>query len=303
MKKQSAQTLVPGGTQWHPLALERSQARVWRQAGLKVTLYGFLLVFTLVWVYPFAWIASASFKTNAEIFSKGLDLAPSTLSLENYARAWDVANFSQYFLNTVIVSVGSTVLTVVMTGMAGYCFGRYEFRGKRPVIVLLATTVFIPTGFSIIPIFDLAQRLRLTNSLLGVVLAETGTAVALFILLFASYFSTLPRELEEAARLDGAGFARTFFQIMLPLAQPIMATVAIMQFIASWNSFFFPLVFTLARPDLRTLGVGMVAFVGEYSVDWAGMAAAATISIAPVILVFVLLQRWFVAGLAGAIKQ
>ncbi|MGH7348544.1 MAG: carbohydrate ABC transporter permease [Candidatus Rokuibacteriota bacterium] len=282
----------------------RSAARVpigrWVWRG---SLYAALVVLCAFWVYPFVWIISASLKTNAEIFTTGLGLIPSQLQLDNYVRAWQAASFGTYFMNTVIVSVGSTVLVVIVTAMAGYCFGRYPFPGKRIFAVLLVATIFVPTGFSIIPIFDLAQRLGLTNSLLGLVIAETNHSIVLFLLLFGRYFSTLPRELEEAAVMDGAGFARIFFQIMLPLAKPVIATVAILQFIASWNSFFFPLVFTLARPDLRTLGVGMIAFLGEYSIDWAGMAAAATISVVPAIVVFVLLQRLFVGGLAGAIKQ
>jgi raffinose/stachyose/melibiose transport system permease protein len=164
-------------------------------------------------------------------------------------------------------------------------------------------TVFLPTGYTIIPVFEMVNRLGLADTLWGVILAQSGGAHVLYILLFAGYFSQLPRELEEAAIMDGASFVRVFVQVMLPLAMPIVATVIILHFINSWNDFLLPLVLTLSRPDLRTLAVGMYAFRGEFYVDWSGMAAAASISLLPVILVFLFMQRYFVEGIAGAVKQ
>ena len=132
----------------------------------------------------------------------------------------------------------------------------------------------MPKGYTIIPIYTLINSLGLNNTLAGVILAEAGGAHVLFILLFTAYFRGLPKELEEAAQIDGAGFLRTFAQVMMPLAKPIIATTGIMQFMYTWNSFLIPLVFTLSKPELRTLGVGMYQFVGEHSVDWTGAAAA-----------------------------
>ena len=202
-----------------------------------------------------------------------------------------------------MITVSSVLLVIVITSMIGYVLGRYAFPGKRAIITLFVATVFLPTGYTIIPVFEMVNRLRLADTLWGVILAQSGGAHVLYILLFAGYFSQLPRELEEAAIMDGAGFVRVFAQVMLPLATPIMATVIILQFINSWNDFLLPLVLTLSRPDLRTLAVGMYAFRGEYYVDWSGMAAAASISLLPVILVFLFMQRYFVEGIAGAVKQ
>jgi len=131
----------------------------------------------------------------------------------------------------------------------------------------------------------------------------SGGAHVASILLYLGYFRQLPRELEESAVIDGAGFLSVFGRIMLPLANPVTATVTLLTFLGTWNAFFLPLVFTFSRPDLRTLSVGMLAFVGENSTDWSGMAAAATISLLPVVALFVLLQRYFVEGIAGAIKS
>ncbi len=138
------------------------------------------------------------------------------------------------------------------------------------MIALFALTVFLPEGYTIIPIFELVTRLGLANSLLGVTLAQSGGANVVLVLLFAGYFAQLPKELEEAAIVDGAGFFRVFWQIMLPLAKPVIATTIILQFMHSWNAFLQPLVLTLSRPDLRTLAVGIYAFQGEFFTDWSG---------------------------------
>lgn len=256
----------------------------------------------LLWIYPFLWMVSASLKTNAEIFA-GLGLIPKAPQWENYQRAWEQARIGQYFMNTVVITISSVAIVVTVTSMIGYVLGRYSFPGKRIIVALFVATVFLPQGYTIIPVFDLVNRLGLAETLWGVILAESGGAHVLPILLFSGYFSQLPKELEEAAVMDGAGFVRVFVQIMLPLATPIIATIVIMHFIGTWNSFLLPLVLTLSRPELRTLAVGMYAFRGEYYVDWSGMAAAASISLLPVIFVFLLMQRYFVEGIAGAVKQ
>ena len=261
-----------------------------------------LIPICILWIYPLLWMVSASLKTNAEIF-RGLSLLPETPQWQNYQRAWEQARIGQYFINTVIITASSVALVVVTTSMIGYVLGRYSFPGKRVVVGLFVATVFLPTGYTIIPVFEMVNRLGLGDTLWGVVLAQSGGAHVLYILLFAGYFSQLPRELEEAAIMDGAGFIRVFFQVMLPLSMPIMATVIILQFIGSWNDFLLPLVLTLSRPELRTLAVGMYAFRGEFYVDWSGMAAAATISLLPIIIVFLFMQRYFVEGIAGAVKQ
>ena len=261
-----------------------------------------LLPICFLWIYPFLWMVSAGFKTDREIYS-GLSLIPSALHWENFERAWVVARIGDYFINTLIVTVGSIAIVLFSVSLMGYVLGRYQFPGKKVVVTLFAVTMFMPEGYTIIPVIELLQRLHLTNSLAGVTLAQSGGAHVVMVLLFAGYFAQLPKELEEAAVVDGAGFFRVFWEIMLPLAKPVVATTIILQFMSSWNAFLQPLVLTLSRPDLRTLAVGMYAFQGEYSTDWSGMAAAATISLAPVIIMFLFLQRYFIEGIAGSVKQ
>ena len=262
----------------------------------------FLVLLGIVWIYPFLWMVCGSLKTNLEFLSSGLQLLPKVFRWQNYVRAWAQAHFSTYFFNSVILTVSVVVLVVVLCALSGYALGRIDFPGRKVIIGVVTGLMFVPQGYTIVPLYELIRTLGLDNTLVGVILAQASGAHVLFILLFTAFFSTMPKELEESANIDGAGFLRTFARIMLPMAKPIIATTCIMQFIWTWNSFLVPLVFTLNNPSLRTLAVGMYAFIGQYQTDWSGMAAGATISLIPIILVFVALQRYFVDGIAGAIK-
>ncbi len=261
-----------------------------------------LTALCMIWIYPFLWMISASLKSPMEIFAGGLSLMPETLRWENYQRAWFDAQFGSYLLNTVIVTGGATLLTLTHCSLTGYVLGRYSFTGKKVVIGVLVGTLFVPAGYTIIPVLEVADRLNMLNSLWGMIIVLGGAGHTAAILLLTGFFHQLPRELEEAAILDGASFPEIFFRIMLPLARPALATVGIMTVLSTWNAFFVPLVFTFSRPDLRTLSVGMQAFVGQHETDWSGMAAGATISLVPVMVVFLLLQRYYVEGIAGAVK-
>lgn len=262
-----------------------------------------LFIVSMIWVYPFIWMISASLKSQLEVFSAGLNLAPEVPMWENYERAWVTARFSQYMINTIIVTLGTVALVLFRTSLAGYVLGRFNFIGKRLIMAILVGTIFVPVGYTIIPTVQLASTLGILNSLLGMILVMGGSGHVIDILLFAAFFRSLPDELEEAAVLDGASFIQIFFRIMLPLSGPVIATVTILTFLSSWNNFFVPLVFTFSSPELRTLSVGMFAFVGQHETDWPGMAAAATISLIPVVLVFFFMQRYFIEGIAGAVKQ
>jgi ABC-type glycerol-3-phosphate transport system permease component len=282
----------------------RSSSRTTLLRRLRLTFTVILLTLvSLVWIYPFLWMISASLKQPLEIFTSGLSLLPQQWRWDNYVRAWSDAGFGRYTLNTVLVTLGTTALAVMQCALTGYVLGRYNFIGKRVLIAILVSTLFIPTGYTIIPLVKVADTLNILNSLWGMILVLGGAGHTTAILLFAGYFSRLPKELEEAAILDGAGFVSIFARVMLPLARPITATVALLTFLAAWNNFFIPLVFTFSRPDLRTLSVGMLAFVGQHETDWSGMAAGATISLLPTMLLFLFLQRYYIEGIAGAVKS
>ncbi|MCA9979451.1 MAG: carbohydrate ABC transporter permease [Anaerolineales bacterium] len=261
-----------------------------------------LLIIGLVWIYPFLWVIFASFKTPSEMFRAGATLLPETWDFSNFSRAWFKANFNIYFFNTIVYAVSATVIEVIKSSMCGYVLGRYDFPGRRLLMGLILATLFIPIASIILPQFQLIRTLGLLNTRPGVILAMSGGAGALYVLLFTGFFQTLPDELFDSARIDGAGFLTTF-RLMLPLAKPIIGTVVIFQFMNAWNEFNIPLVFTLGKPELRNMAVGMYAFRGEYSVDWPGFAAGTAISIIPVLLVFFAFQGYFVRGLSGAVKQ
>lgn len=280
----------------------RSSLQVRRRAGWWLGA-GLLTLIAFVWVYPFLWMASASLKTSGEIFAGGLDMIPEVLKWENYSRAWEDGNFKVYLLNTVVVTVATVIIVVVRCALAGYVLGRYKFPGSRLIIGILVATLFVPTGYTIIPIVKLSLELGLLDQHSGMILALAGGANVASILIYAGYFRGLPAELEEAAIVDGAGFFRTFVRIMLPLSMPVTATVAILTFLFTWNAFFLPLVFSFSNPALRTVSVGMQAFVGENSTDWPGMAAAGVISMLPIVALYAFMQRYFVEGISGAVKS
>lgn len=263
----------------------------------------FLVGIAVLWIFPFLWMLSASLKDNMEMFTGGLKLWPSKFVWDNYARAWNDAHFGRYLVNTVVVTGFTVVIVTIRCATAGYVLARYRFRGSKLFLGVLIATLFVPTGYTIIPVVKISMQLHLIDSLSGLILALSGGAYVSAILIYYGYFRQIPRELEEAAVVDGAGFVRTFFSVMLPLAMPVTATVAVLTFITTWNAFFLPLVFTFSRPDLRTVSVGMQAFVGETATDWTGMAAAGVISIVPVVVLFIFLQRYFVEGISGAVKS
>ena len=254
-----------------------------------------------IWIYPLLWMVAASLKDNSELFAN-TGFFPQSPTFDNYVRAWRDANMSRYFFNTVFVTGLSVVIVSISSAMMGYVLGRRKFPGRKAIFGLMIFTLFVPQGYTIIPVFELLSFLGLSQSLWGLVIATSGGSFVIFVLLFAGYFSQMPNELEEAAKMDGVGFVKTFLFVMLPLSRPIVVTVVVLQTLHAWNDFLLPLVITLANPEMRTLSVGVYAFKGENFVDWGGMTAAATITIIPIVLLFLFLQRYFIDGLAGAVK-
>lgn len=269
----------------------------------KTIIYIVLTVLAFLWGYPFVWMLSASFKTQDEFFADKLDLIPDSFHFDNFIRAWNKGNFEVYFKNSIIVTVAVVVMVLLFTALAGYVLGRYQFAGKKIIIAALLASVTIPAVFTVIPVYELLKEMNLSQSLFGLILAESGGGHIVFIMLFSGFYGAIPKEMEEASQLDGCNFVQQFFWVMFPLSKPIIGTVVIMQSIWTWNSFLLPLVITLNNPSLRTLPVGLYALRGENVVDWTGIAAGASISVIPVILIFILLQKYFVDGMAGAVKS
>ncbi len=256
-----------------------------------------------VWIYPFIWMISASFKSQSEFFENRLGLIPDSPTIENVIRIWNKADFGTYFINTIIVTFFSVILVWIMTMMAGYAMGRFQFPGRNLCMAVFLGSIAIPLVSTIIPTYEVVKSMHLVGTKPGLILSQAGGAHVIFLLLFTSFFASVPGELEEAAKMDGCNFFKTFFYIMMPLCKPVATTVVIMETIWAWNAFMLPLVLTLNTPASRTLAVGLYAFKGENTVDWTGIAAGGTSAVIPVILLFICMQRHFVEGIAGAVKS
>ena len=271
------------------------------QTGRLVT-YAVLAMIGWFYLFPFWWMLAGSLKTHSEFFSAPLSLRPADPQWGNYVDAWTRANFSVYLGNTVFVVFCVVMGVILFASMAAYALARSEFPGKRLIQVIIVVTIFLPAGYTIIPVYEIMLSLRLTNTIWALVIMGIAGGVTFSTFLYWGYFATLPRELEEAAVMDGANFWQVFWSVMLPLAKPMTGTVALMTTLSVWNDFFTPLIFTLNKPELRTLAVGMYAFVSENSRDWTAMLAAAIITLVPIIAIFLFLQRYFVEAIAGAVK-
>lgn len=261
-----------------------------------------LLACGFFWIYPFLWALGSSLKNEAGFINEGLSFIPGQFEWRNYIQAWTGANFGTYFLNTVIITVCTVVGTLLFTSMAGYTLARTSFPGKRVLLVVVVITFFLPRGYTIIPVYDLITRLHLLNTIWSVVLVQIAGGMVFNTFLFMGYFATVAKDLEEAARVDGADFHHVYWNIMLPLARPMIATLGLFAFIQSWNDFFTPLVFTLGQPNLRTLAVGLYAFISQTSTNWTALCAGSIIALAPIIIVFVFAQRHIIDAIAGAVK-
>lgn len=281
--------------------IRRKQARRRLSVG-RLILHAVLLVCGFFWVYPFLWALGSSFRSEAGFFNEGLSIFPKEFLWQNYADAWTQASFGEYFFNTVFITLLTVIFTLILTSMAGFVLARTRFPGKRTLLVLIAVTLFLPHGYTIVPIFDLIQRLNLLDTLWAVIVVETAGNMVFSTFLFMGYFSTMDRELEDAARVDGASFHQLFWRVMFPLARPMLATLGLFTFIGSWNNFLIPLVFTLGNSDLRTLPVGLYAFIAQTSTNWVLLCAASMMSLVPTILVFVFTQRHVISAFEGAVK-
>jgi ABC-type glycerol-3-phosphate transport system permease component len=229
----------------------------------------------------------------------GLPFPP---TLENLTEAWTVGRFGVYFKNSVIISVADVIGMVIISSLAGYAFGRMQFPGQKFLLYGLLIGLTIPVAAIIIPLYLTMRDFRLLNTYGSVIIADIALAAPIFVFIMRAFFKDLPAELDDAARIDGANEFQIFWQIMLPLARPGLLTVALLEFLWSWNDLFLPLVF-LVSDELRTLPVGMLFFQGRFTIDYGLMSAGVLIISLPVTVLFLIFQRDFVRGLAsGALK-
>ena len=262
--------------------------------------YVVLVVFTLIYIVPILWMLLSSFKPDAELFRYPPTLLPENFSLENYADAWNRGDFGLYFKNTTIVAVSATILTVVINTMAGYGFAKYRFAGSNVIFMLFLATMMLPLEVLMIPIFQVVRTFHMYNNFWGLIIPSAATPAGVF--LVRQYFLTIPNELMESARIDGASETKIFLRLMLPLAKPIMSVLAIFAFLWRWNDYMWPLV-VIRDTEKYTVQLALANFSGQYAVDWGSLLAMSVLTMIPVLIIFLIFQKQFMKGMvAGAVK-
>ncbi|WP_246281221.1 carbohydrate ABC transporter permease [Saccharibacillus qingshengii] len=254
--------------------------------------------FALLMIMPFVWMIGTSFKSPAEVFVYPVKWIPTILNWEHHIRVWTgPAGFATYYLNSLKISLISTVGAVFLSSLAAYGFARIKFKGREPLFLLYLSMMMVPPQVLFVPKFILFDAIGIYNTHLALILPGMFTIFGVFMM--RQFFLSVPGEITEAAFIDGAGHFRIFFRLMLPLAKPALATLAIIDFSWHWNDYENALVFLLDR-NLFTVPLGLQNFILENTVDYNGMMAAATAGIVPMLLVFVIGQRYIIQGVAGS---
>ncbi len=249
----------------------------------------------VVFLFPFVWMISTSLTTTDQLFVLPPNLIPNPVDTGAYERLFTQVPIGRWVLNSVGVSLSVTFLQVLTSAMAAYAFTRLNFRGRNVIFVLFLATLMVPFQVMIVPLFIELRYLGLLDSYAGLIIPEVAMPFGVFLLRQA--FMGLPRELEEAAFVDGAGHIRIFFTMLLPLSKPAIATVAVFSFMGSWNNFLWPLI-VINNPDMMTLPLGLSSLSSRFVTDWNLLLAGATISVLPIVAVFLFAQRYVLQGVA-----
>ncbi|MCU0526224.1 MAG: carbohydrate ABC transporter permease [Elainella sp. Prado103] len=264
----------------------------------RILTYGVLGLIALVMLLPLLWLVSTAFKSSTEdIFQFPPQFLPQQPTIENFVKVWQSNPFGRYLWNSVLVSGLTVSLNLLFCSLAAYPLARLNFRGKAAIFTLIVSTILIPFQVVMIPLYILTVQLGLRNTYLGLIFPAIASAFGIFLLRQA--FQGVPKELEEAARMDGCSELGIWWHVMLPSIRPALVTLAIFVFIGSWSDFLWPLLI-LDRPEYYTLPLGVAKLAGAFSLDWRLIAAGSVISIAPILLFFTVMQRYIVPTEAGS---
>lgn len=256
----------------------------------------------VVMMTPFLYMLSTSFKDQAFVLTLPPQFIPDPATTRNYEYAWSSQSFDRYFLNSLLVAGISTALSLLLSSMMAFGLARFRFSGRELIFKVMLVGLMVPAMMLIVPQFILARHLGLLDSLTGLVVFYVAGSLPLNVFLLRGFFEAVPMELEEAMQVDGAGAWTRYTRLALPLSRPALATAGIFTFLASWDEFAWALTI-INDPDKRTLPIAIQLFQGQNATQWGIVFAAATISVIPVLVVFVVLQRHFVQGLTtGAVK-
>lgn len=280
---------------------ERTQGRAAGSPIVDLLLQILLVGNSLIMLFPILMMAMWGFKNTAEIFGKPFAI-PDFGNLKNFATILRETNFFGYLFNSILITGGSVLAILTLGTMAAYGVARYRFPGSVAIYLFFLAGLMVPLKLAIIPLFIQMRDLNLLDSRLGLVVIYTAMGLPSTVFIMTGFLRTLPRELEDAARIDGASDARIMWSVMLPLARPAMVISAIHNAVPVWNDFFFPLVFV--QTDARkTLPQGLTAFMGEYTTNWGVLFAGLTLSALPITIVYILLSKQFIQGMtSGAVK-
>lgn len=265
-----------------------------------------LSVILLIILLPLIYVFFGSFKTTQEILTGNGSLLPKEFIFDNYLQAWKMADFRTYTWNSVYYAFFVVIANIVTSTMGGYVFARGNFPGKKLVFGILTSTMFICLGtISIYPTLQIAKAMRISNSLWGVIIVRIFGINVSYMYITRGFVNSIPKELDESAKMDGCGFFQNYVRIIFPLLKPAIASIGILSFRSAWNDYLLPMVFTMANTKNATISVGLVALKGQSdaAASWNLILAGAMISIVPIILVYLLFNRYFTSGItSGAVK-
>ena len=272
-----------------------TSARLWQVLGNAVLLFGVFLT-----IIPFLYMISASFKPGSEIYTIPFQFFPQNIYLGNYLLLFQQTNFVRWFENSVILAVGRTIIGVILSLMAGYAFAKFDFRGRNILFILVIATLTLPIYVILIPLYAMMVRLGWINSYAALILPFGAQAIGVF--LARQYLLSVPNELLEAARIDGAGEWSIFMRIILPIAQPVIATMAILFFSGAWKDFIWPLII-LNDDKMFPVSLGLPSLIGPYTQEYGAVMAGSFMGTLPILIIFLIMQRRFIEGvMAGAVK-
>lgn len=261
-----------------------------------------LAIFLVIIIFPFFWILSTSMKEPQEIMASVLTYIPRKVTFANYKKVWSSIGFNQYFFNSFCASGAAVINVTIVSLLGGYALARYQFAGKGLMMMLLLLTQMIPGIILVIPLFKVWLQLHLNNTLYSLILTYSTTQLPFCMIMMSGFFSGLPKELEEAAQIDGCTLLGALFRILIPTIAPGIVATGAFAFVNSWNDFVYALNF-INNQKLFTLPVGLSMMKGEFTIDYGALCAGCIISLIPVLLLFAYIQKYLVKGLAaGAVK-
>ncbi|MBP1884498.1 carbohydrate ABC transporter permease [Sinorhizobium mexicanum] len=256
----------------------------------------------IVAVFPFLWMAVSAFKPLSQLYTIPPQWLPDPPTFENFKNVVFQSNIPRYFINSLIISIGSTFLALVFAIFAAYGFARFDFRGRSAALAFVLIGQLLPTATVIVPLYIVLNYLGLINTYIGLILVYLILTLPLSVWMLTGYFRGIPKELEDAAIIDGASQLGVLFRISLPLVTPGIIAVTLYSFVATWNEFVFALSFATEK-EMKTLPIGLAEFSTEFDTDWGAVMAASFVMTLPIALIFLVMQRMFVGGLmSGATK-